>query len=127
MNNSTAKDIYNLDAAFIKKYVTILAEPLTYIINMSIRTGQFPEAWKKSLVKPIFKSGNTQKVANYRPISLLPVKFLKKLSQNNFYNIWRATIFSIPSNLALDITTQLKQLRVFFWSKSSNHLTKAIL
>lgn len=83
LNNSSAKDIYKLDAAFLKKHSHILVNPLTHVINTSIRTSQFPDIWKKALVKPIYKSGSTDEVANYRPISLLPVmsKVLDKIIQ----------------------------------------------
>ncbi len=55
-------------------------------VNLSIRTGQFPDNWKKALVKPIFKSGNSDDMVNYRPISLLPVhsKVLEKVVSEQF-------------------------------------------
>ncbi len=55
-------------------------------VNLSIRTGQFPDNWKKALVKPIFKSGNSDDMANYRPISLLPVRseVLEKVVSEQF-------------------------------------------
>ncbi len=43
-------------------------------------------AGKKALVKPIFKSGDSDDVNNYRPISLLPVfsKVLEKVVSEQF-------------------------------------------
>jgi len=73
LNANFSKDNYNMDATFLKKYSQIIIQPLTHIINFSIKTGIFPDVWKKALVKPIFKSGNTTDVSNYRPISLVPV------------------------------------------------------
>jgi hypothetical protein len=39
---------------------------------MTLSTGIFPDYLKYSQMKPFFKSGNKDKVNNYRPISLLP-------------------------------------------------------
>ncbi len=37
-----------------------LVKPLTHLINLSIKTGQFSGGWKKALVKLIFNSENDQ-------------------------------------------------------------------
>lgn len=50
-----------------------LSLPVTLIFNKSLTEGVFPSAWKISRVMPIFKSGNPADVANYRPISGLPL------------------------------------------------------
>lgn len=47
-----------------------LAEPLTYIVNNSYKTGIFPDGLKLSLVKPLHKKGDPTDLKNYRPISL---------------------------------------------------------
>ena len=51
------------------------------MMNLSLDTSSFPDAWKKALVVPIPKAGNLSQVQNYRPISLLPLpgKVLEKL------------------------------------------------
>ena len=45
-----------------------------------------PDAWKVARVQPINKSGNKNKAANYRPISLLsiPSKILEKAIHMNW-------------------------------------------
>lgn len=48
-----------------------LAQPLTTLINLSVKLGVFPARWKISRVIPVFKKGETKQVANYRPISIL--------------------------------------------------------
>eukprot|EP00102_Acyrthosiphon_pisum_P011327 XP_008180017.1 PREDICTED: RNA-directed DNA polymerase from mobile element jockey-like [Acyrthosiphon pisum] len=50
-----------------------LSLPVTLIFNKSLTEGVFPSLWKISRVTPIFKSGNPADVANYRPISGLPL------------------------------------------------------
>ena len=54
---------------------------LNHIINLSIRSGCFPEDWKISKVLPLYKENIKSDPNNYRPISILPVvsKVLEKV------------------------------------------------
>lgn len=61
-----------IPSIFAKKCAGALALPLCIIINKSLSSGIFPLAWKRALVIPLFKSGDTTVVKNYRPISILP-------------------------------------------------------
>ena len=45
--------------------------------NNSLSEGIFPECFKTAKIIPIFKSGDSNSTANYRPISMLP--FLSKI------------------------------------------------
>ena len=42
-----------ISAYFLRSVAEELAEPLTFIFNMSIRSGSIPRAWKQSNVSPI--------------------------------------------------------------------------
>lgn len=55
------------------------------IINESLSSGYFPEAWKTLTVVPISKITNTKKVAEHRGINMLPIeeKIYAKLSSRN--------------------------------------------
>ena len=55
----------------IKGCCSIFAPVLMHIFNLSLTQGYFPELWKFSAVVPIFKSGDSTLVNNYRPVSLL--------------------------------------------------------
>ena len=46
-------------------------EHLTYIVSMSFMEGVFPSELKLARVVPIFTSGDSTKMSNYRPISIL--------------------------------------------------------
>ena len=46
-----------------------LSPILCDIFNACFRRGQYPNAFKVARVIPVFKAGNTNDVANYRPIS----------------------------------------------------------
>ena len=49
----------------------IISGPLTHIINLSIKTGQFPTSWKVAKTLPLHKKGSKYIDKNFRPISLL--------------------------------------------------------
>jgi hypothetical protein len=63
----------SIPGIFIKNCSTALSLPLTFIYNRSISDGCFPKLWKKTLITPIYKSGDRAEVSNYRPISKLPI------------------------------------------------------
>ena len=50
-----------------------ISEPLTLLMNRSLRGGYIPDEWKHALVTPIHKAGSKSAPSNYRPISVLPV------------------------------------------------------
>src|SRR6218665_36205 len=54
----------------------------------SFSTGIVPEALKIAKVVPIFKGGNSEDIANYRPISILPYfsKILEKVMYERLYS-----------------------------------------
>ena len=54
---------------------------ILHLINFSISTHTFPDAWKVAMVTPIHKSGDPKQPGNYRPISILPAlsKILEKV------------------------------------------------
>jgi hypothetical protein len=57
----------------LKDVASVIAGPISYIINLSLRSGQVPTDWKVAQVVPLHKSGSTTDTNNYRPISILPI------------------------------------------------------
>ena len=60
-------------ARLLKDSVDIVAKPVAFIINTSLRNAQVPSDWKSARVIPLFKKGKAEEMDNYRPISILPV------------------------------------------------------
>ena len=84
LRNTKSYGSDNISLRFIKDSLFMIAFYLTHIINTSIVTGVFPNAWKNSIVTPLHKNGDTEAVSNYRPISLLPIfsKVIEKIISN---------------------------------------------
>ena len=72
---SSAPGYDDIPTSVMKICINEYIGPLTYLVNMSIKQGIFPDELKIAKVFPIFKSNNEQYITNYRPISLLNVLF----------------------------------------------------
>ncbi len=49
-----------------------IATPLCHIVNLSLSSGSFPSAWKRAVIKPLFKNKNNRSdPKSYRPVALL--------------------------------------------------------
>lgn len=56
-----------------KAILPAIIEPVTHIINLSLKTGIVPSCCKYAQVTPIHKGGDKEDENNYRPISILPI------------------------------------------------------
>ena len=75
-----ATGLDGLPARLLKDSAFVIADCVTHLINLSIKSGVVPSEWKQAKVVPLFKSGNKDDLDNYRPISILPIlsKILEK-------------------------------------------------
>ena len=64
-------DLDKVHPLLLSSAVPIIYTPLTYVINLSLKQGIFPESLKVAKVIPIFKQGSRSICNNYRPISVL--------------------------------------------------------
>ena len=80
MSHSKSMGLDGIGASTLKLAAPAIADSITYISNLSIKTKSFLGKWKETKVTPIFKKGKTDDCSNYRPISVLPIlsKFLEK-------------------------------------------------
>ena len=99
----------DIPAYVMKRCINVCIEPLTYIIDKSIKEGVFPSELKLAKVVPIFKLGDSSKITNYRPISVLSFfsKVFERVMYNHITDFIDSLTFSINTNLDLDINTLL--------------------
>ena len=71
-----------ISMAMLKEIIPCIIIPVTYLFNLSFKTGYIPDDYKCAKVIPIHKSGDMSKFDNYRPISILPAfsKLLEKIA-----------------------------------------------
>ena len=72
LERNCATGVDNLPTCYLKDTAYVIAEPLTFIINLSLKTGMFPNDLKMACITPAYKSGAKDSFDNYRPISIVP-------------------------------------------------------
>lgn len=81
--NSSTSCIDPIPTAFFKRIFESISSHVLNIINTSLLTGIFPDAFKTAVVKPLLKKPklDSDVLTNYRPISNLPFisKILEKI------------------------------------------------
>ncbi|CAL4061285.1 unnamed protein product [Meganyctiphanes norvegica] len=90
-----------ITAKFLKISAKKVAPAVSDIINLSIKSGEYPEALKIAKVLPIFKKGDPSLASNYRPISVLSCinKIFEKSYLKEFIIFLKNTIYSMNSNM----------------------------
>ena len=63
---------HDISPKILRHTSTLLCKPLTYIINLALKTGIFPNKLKTAKVIPLHKKGDRSYINNYRPIPILP-------------------------------------------------------
>ena len=88
LDSSKATGIDGIGPKLLKICKYVITPSLTYIFNLSLLTGIFPDKLKEARVKPIHKGGERSTLGNYRPISILPTlsKILEKHISNQLYD-----------------------------------------
>lgn len=90
LNNMPNKPSSGYDEVPIKviKYISkYLVYPLSYIFNLCIKLGVFPEQLKLAIIIPLFKKGDKELIENYRPIAILSCfsKLFERIIHNRIY------------------------------------------
>ena len=94
-NKATGPD--GISPRILKEAGSTIAPSLTRLIKLSLQTSKISKQWKQANVVPIHKNGKKDLLANYRPISLLPVpsKLLERVIFKQVYNyLYRNKILS---------------------------------
>ena len=71
LKNSKSPGYDTFNVKFLKLCAPIISPILCNIFNNMVKSGVYPDDLKIAKVVPIFKSGDTIKCTNYRPISIL--------------------------------------------------------
>ena len=113
----------------------VLLPVLTRLINGSLKSGQFPVAWKEALVLPLLKKpGLDILFKNFRSVSNLP--FVSRLTESAVYNqthshICRNNLYpSNQSSYRKNYSTETAPLRVengILLNTNKQHVTLLIL
>lgn len=84
LKNKKSVGFDNLTADLLKTIREDVVDQLTYLFNISIEQGHFPNTLKLAIVIPVHKNGAVEDIENYRQISLLSV--VSKLFERIIYN-----------------------------------------
>ena len=83
-NKSNGPD--NIPNWVLKEYASILAVPVTSLINSSLNEQTLPQIWKSADVTPIPKNSQVETISNdLRPISLTPT--LSKIAEDYIVHV----------------------------------------
>ena len=85
---SFSSGIDDIPPMVLKHAANIISLPLTFIINLTLKTGIFPDRLKYAKVVLLFKFGNRTNINNYRPISIPPavIKIFEKIITSRLVN-----------------------------------------
>ena len=101
LNVSKSTGLDSIPARFLKDAAEIITGPITFIVNMSLRSGTFPNELKKAKVIPLYKKKSRLDAGNYRPVSVLSIvsKILEKavFNQLNKYLVEKNLIYQFQS------------------------------
>ena len=70
-SNNKSAGPNSLPTPILKNCADVLSFPISYLVNLSFTTGEFPNLCNIAKVIPLFKKGDPLDCSNYRPISLL--------------------------------------------------------
>lgn len=84
LKNSNATGTDGISTKIIKLCAQHFAKPLAHIINLSLVEGRFPATLKCTIVRPLFKKGDTACMDDYRPIANIPI--MSKIFERAMYS-----------------------------------------
>ena len=120
LSASRAVGVDGVPLSAIRSCLPVIAPHILHLINSSISSLTFPDAWKVATVTPIHKSGDPLNPVNFRPISILPAmsKILEKVvsSQLSSYLITNHIISSSQYACRPSHSTEDALLEVVEWA-----------
>ena len=70
LNPNKAGGVDSIPARLLKCVANELANPVSWLFNLSFTQAIVPQLWKQANISPIYKDGDTDSVTSYRGISL---------------------------------------------------------
>ena len=88
LKKTHSRGLDDIDPYLATPNINLITKPLSSIINCSLLNGIVPTKIKMAKVVPIFKKGDAENPANYRPISVLPYfsKYFEKIVYDRLSN-----------------------------------------
>ena len=88
LNSNKAHGWDGISIRMIKICDETVALPLKIIFDTALKSGCYPDKWKRAYVVPVHKKESKNILKNYRSISLIPVcgKFFEKCIYNSLYS-----------------------------------------
>ena len=99
LKTKTSTSIDQLDNYAVKLVSDIIAEPLHYVISLSLMQQKFPACWKLTKIIPLHKKDSTLEMRNYRPVAILsPLsKVLERAVYDQIYSYFDRNKLLHPS------------------------------
>ncbi len=91
--NKKSTDWNDIEMALIKEIIDAIVKPLTYICNLSFKTGVFPSKMKIAKVIPLYKAGEREinlLIIGHCLYSLGSLKYWKNCMLIDWKTLWRS-------------------------------------
>lgn len=98
LKNTSSTGYDEICTKVLKYVVHNISVVISYIVNLCIEFGTYPNALKTSIIKPLFKKEDKENMNFYRPIALIPVfsKVFEKVIYNALYNYFEKNDILVP-------------------------------
>lgn len=108
----------------IKMIGNKIVNAIVKLINASIHQGNYPSDLKTGIVRPIHKKGKFNDLANYRPITILPVinKIIEKYICDQIYSFYRNNDIISKAQYGFQSKKSTAQLLSNFTDEVNYHL-----
>ena len=128
LKNDGAPGYDEISAKIIKRTHQFIIKPLVYIFNLTYKSGSVPSCFKTAVVVPIFKSGDKNNIANFRPISLINCfgKIFEKTIKSRLLNFLNANNILSTSQFGFLEGRGTNEAIFDFVSEVSNNLNNGI-
>ena len=122
LNCNKSCGLDGIDAKFVQLAAEVIAPALCLLFNACFANGFFPTCVKEAKVVPVFKSGDRQKLTNYRPILILSCfsKILGKIVYSRTINFLNSNSVLCPTHYGFRPKPEVESSRTSLASRTSS-------